>query len=133
MSPYYLPVLSLALLVVALVLCVRSLLTRLFYLWIIPTLLTLGLIVFTLLVLLPMVSNATVNFGLSGDPLVLYIADLLWLVMLILFRVRLFSDSVTRSRINRSEYAYIRPRKSRKDNQNGPGSLNRTDPPFEQL
>src|SRR5574344_1265717 len=81
MQQFILPFISLALLLAALLICIRALLSRRFYLWIIPLVLTLGLGVFTFLVLLPLISKNPVNasLGLRGNPIVLYIFDALWL------------------------------------------------------
>ncbi|MDD2232818.1 MAG: hypothetical protein PHO44_04875 [Sphaerochaetaceae bacterium] len=117
MQQFILPFISLALLLAALLICIRALLSRRFYLWIIPLVLTLGLGVFTFLVLLPLISKNPVNasLGLRGNPIVLYIFDALWLAMVTMFRSALGESKVRRNtRKSRNEYEYLKPR-NRKD------------------
>lgn len=117
MQHYSLPLISLCFIVIALGLCLRSLFTRRFYLWILPLLLTVGLGVFTFLTFLPAVSARPVEirFGIAGNPLVLYIFDFLWLLQIASFIIYINkTDGMRRIRRNRNEYEYLKP-KNRKD------------------
>ena len=116
-QPYIMPLVSLGLLLISLVLCIHSLFSRRFLLWIIPFLLTLGLGVITFIVLLPMISKSApvLSIGFQGNPIGLCLFDALYLLMIISFKSALMGDKVRRNtRRSRNEYEYLKS-KNRKE------------------
>lgn len=101
---------SLAFLLFSFALCIKSLFSKRFYLWICPLILTLSLVFIQVMTILPQVVTTPLDIPvfLNVNEDFLNIFNTLFCIMIIIFKIAISKQNpVQRSRRSKKEYEYL--------------------------